>query len=255
MIQSGRKQKRSLKITPKRLFLGLCLVTLLAALGFVLWAETPLQPAPEALAALQSDAEVKVTTDDFVTFSPVGREPWTAFVFYPGGRVDYRAYAVPLRRIAEHGYLVVLLPVRLNLAFFDVNAAQPAMAAFPSIRKWVVGGHSLGGVAAALYASRRADIDAVVFWASYPADNTLKNKDPQILSVYGTLDMGGSESFTASRANLPADATFVAIEGGNHAQFGDYGFQPGDNEATITRREQQDQVVAATLKFLEEVSR
>ena len=34
--------------------------------------------------------------------------------------------------------------------------------------------------------------------------------------------------------DLPADAQFVVIEGGNHSQFGNYGLQPGDNEATIT---------------------
>jgi hypothetical protein len=35
----------------------------------------------------------------------------------------------------------------------------------------------------------------------------------------------------------------VRIEGGNHSQFGWYGFQPGDRWASISREEQQAVVV------------
>jgi pimeloyl-ACP methyl ester carboxylesterase len=149
---------------------------------------------------------------------------------------------------------VILLPVRLNLAILDINAADGPIASFPEIRHWVVGGHSLGGAAAAAYAGKNNRLDGVVFWASYPADATLKNTDLKILSIYGTLDMSGVDSFEASRANLPSTTKFVVIDGGNHGQFGDYGFQPGDNEATISRADQQKQVVEATVKFLKEVS-
>jgi len=237
----------------KPLLYGFFIVAI-AVMGFVIWASSALGPEPEALAALQSDDHVSVSLDKYIVFQPASRKVSTAFVFYPGGRVDYRSYAAPLRRIAAEGYLVILLPVRLNLAFFDINAADGAIASFPEIRHWVVGGHSLGGVAAAAYAGRNDDLDGVVFWASYPANDTLKNTDLKILSIYGTLDMGGLDSFEASRLNLPSTAKFVVIDGGNHGQFGDYGFQPGDNEATISRADQQRQVVEATVKFLKEVS-
>lgn len=238
----------------KRLLLGLLVLAVIGILGFVVWAEMPLKAAPEALSALESDSHVTVTMGDYITFKPANSEPTTAFVFYPGGRVDYRAYAVPLRKIAEQGYLVILLPVRLNLAFFDVNAAAHAIADHPEIQHWAVGGHSLGGVAAALYSSRHNSLNGVVFWASYPADDALKTTDMKVLSVYGTRDMGGMEQFDVSRSKLPAEAEFVVIEGGNHSQFGDYGLQPGDNEAAITRLDQQDQVVRATAQFLKELN-
>jgi pimeloyl-ACP methyl ester carboxylesterase len=239
----------------KRILFGLLAILLLAGLGFVVWAETPYPAAPEALFALASDSNTTVTVDDYITFAPTSEEPATGLIFYPGGRVDYRAYAAPLRRIAEEGYLVILMPVRLNLAFFDVNAADRVLSAFPQIEHWAIGGHSLGGVAAALYARENETIDGVVFWASYPADDGLKDTDLQVLSIYGTLDMGGMESFEASRQNLPADTEFVVIEGGNHAQFGDYGVQPGDNGAVIGREEQQSRAVRATVRFLEELSK
>jgi hypothetical protein len=43
----------------------------------------------------------------------------------------------------------------------------------------------------------------------------------------------------------------VVIEGGNHAQFGNYGKQKGDPDATISREEQQDKAVEAIKEFLE----
>src|SRR5580765_6434628 len=92
-------------------------------LGFVIWANSVLGPAPEAFGALRSDTQVTVNLDQFVAFQPATKKTTTALVFYPGGRVDYRSYAVPLHKIAAEGYLVILLPVRLNLALLDINAA------------------------------------------------------------------------------------------------------------------------------------
>ena len=234
----------------KRIALGLVVVAALIVIGFVAWAETPLGPSPEAITALQSDANVTVTTDNFITFQPVNLKPSTAFIFYPGGRVDYRSYAAPLRAIAEQGYLVVLVPVRLNLAFFDINAAEPVFAAHPEITRWVVGGHSLGGVAASLFAGKHSEVSGLVFWASYPADDSIKDSNLRVLSIYGTNDMAGMAKFDETAVLNPADTQYVVIDGGNHAQFGDYGAQPGDNEATISRAEQQSQVVSAVVAFL-----
>jgi hypothetical protein len=241
--------------TIKRFLLGLLVVLGVVVIGFLIWALNPLEAAPEAVAALETDSKVTVTEGDYVTFMPANSEPTTAFVFYPGGHVDYRAYSVPLHKIAEQGYLVILLPVRLNLAFFEIDAADKAIPDFPGIQHWVVGGHSLGGVAASMYASKKNNIDGLDFWASYPANDSLKNTAMDIMSIYGTLDMGGTEAFESSRSDLPADAEFVVIEGGNHSQFGDYGLQPGDNEATISRGEQQAQAVDATVRLLASLSK
>jgi len=235
----------------KKIGIALLFAVMVTLAAFVVWAENPLGPDPEALAALESDSQVRVTVGDFTTFEPVNLEPTTAFIFYPGGRVDYRSYAPPLRELAARGYLAILLPVRLNLAFFDVNAADSVFAQYPNIQHWTLGGHSLGGVASALYAQDHLNqIDGVIFWASYPADAALKNSDLKFLTIYGTRDMAGVQAFDDSRALLPASAQFVEIAGGNHAQFGNYGAQPGDNAAEITRAEQQAQIVQATADFL-----
>jgi len=43
---------------------------------------------------------------------------------------------------------------------------------------------------------------------------------------------------------------WFVIVGGNHAQFGWYGPQPGDNPAEISREAQQQQVVESTIEML-----
>lgn len=244
-----------MKFKFRYILIGLGVILLLAVGGFVVWAANPLGPGEQARAALEAGNEVEVETGDIIVFRPAEGDPKTGFIFYPGGRVDYRSYAPALRDIAAQGYLVVLVPAPLNLMVFDPDKAADVFPQFPEIGHWAVGGHSLGGAMAAnfLYTHPGA-AEGLILWASYPASsNDLSDSGLKVLSVYGTLDMGGMEPFDASRALLPADTTWVMIEGGNHAQFGDYGFQPGDNPATISAADQQAQVVEATVAFLRDL--
>ena len=242
-------------MSKRKLFLFVLLLGLVIALaGFVIWAQTPLGPMPEALAALESDSAVRVETEPWLAFWPQDQEPDSGVILYPGGRVDARSYAPAARALAEEGYLAVITPMPLNLAVFDPDAAADVIAAFPQIETWIVGGHSLGGAMAAGYAEGNADaVDGLVLWASYPADDKLSTRtEPAVTSIYATNDMVSTlEDIEASRANLPAETRWVEIAGGNHAQFGWYGEQPGDGQATISREEQQEQIVNATAEFLE----
>lgn len=252
-----RKEVNILKrINWKAVAAFLALAVFLVGISFVVWANDASAATETALAALKSDSLVSVTTENsWLVFQPINEtRPSIGFIFYPGGKVDYRAYAPILKLIAAQGYFVVVPPAPLNLAFFDVNAAARIEAAYPEIQNWFVGGHSLGGVAASSYAATHPEIKGVVFWASYPADDSLKINGTKVISIYGTNDgLAGEGKIDESKALLPADAEFVAIEGGNHAQFGSYGPQAGDNEATISPEEQWAQVADATAGFFESV--
>lgn len=244
------------RINFKLIAAALLVALLVAVSGFVVWANNASPASDIALQALNSDSAVTVSNEyGYYTFTPTRTTPTTGFIFYPGGRVDYRAYAPVLRMIAEQGYFVALVPVPLNLAFFDINAAAPVQEQYPDIEYWVVGGHSLGGVAASVYAKdHQNDLDGIIFFASYPADDTLKNSDLEILSIYGTRDMAGMDKFDETKALLPPQTQYVVIDGGNHAQFGSYGPQAGDNEATISPEDQWAQVSTATVEFLKSLS-
>ncbi|MGC9335419.1 MAG: alpha/beta hydrolase, partial [Anaerolineae bacterium] len=134
--------------TRKRWAWLLLLVPLLAIGGFAVWAYTPLGPMPEALAALQSGAEVQVKADPWLVFKPAGDEPTTGLVLYPGGRVDPRSYAPAARAIAAEGHVVVIVPMPFNLAVTGAGRAADVISAFPQVERWAVGGHSLGGAMA-----------------------------------------------------------------------------------------------------------
>ena len=100
----------------------------------------------------------------------------------------------------------------------------------------------MGGVAASNFAARHNDkFNAVVLLASYPADD-LSEFDGKALSVFGTEDgVLNRERYDDAADKMPADTTEIEIEGGNHANFGNYGEQASDNPATITRESQQEQ--------------
>jgi poly(3-hydroxybutyrate) depolymerase len=237
----------------KRWWWLLPLLLILAVAAFVAWASTAAAPMPEALAALQSDALVQVETERWLVFRPTGAEPGAGLILYPGGRVDPRAYAPAVRALAEAGYLAVIVPMPLNLAVFAPDRAEEVMAAFPQVERWVLAGHSLGGSMAARYALQNPEsVPGLVLWASYPAtSDDLSGHDLAVTSIYGTLDgLATVDKIAASRPLLPPGTVWVAIEGGNHAQFGWYGPQRGDNLATISREEQQAQIVSATLALL-----
>lgn len=233
---------------------------IVGATAFVIWAESAPPPMQTALDALNSSPTVAVTVgevEDWLVFQPIFADmhvgPDTGFIFYPGGRVDPRSYAPAAHALAQAGYLVVITPVPLNLAFFAVDKADQVMAAFPEIDKWAIGGHSLGGAAAAIYLfNNPKSVDGLVLWASYPAgNNSLIDYPGAIASIYGTLDgLATVADVDASRPLLPPQTVFVPIEGGNHAQFGWYGDQSGDNPATISRDAQQAQIIAATADLL-----
>ena len=87
---------------------------LVGILGFLVWAYTPagLTPNAEVLAALQSTPDVTVTKHSgFYTFEPAANDNKIAYIFYPGGHVDYRSYAPVLKEIARGGVYVAALQV------------------------------------------------------------------------------------------------------------------------------------------------
>ena len=240
----------------RRFVLGVVVVVGMAGLGLIAWGNDAYPPLQPALDALQSDSQVTVTEQDgFITFEPAGVEAATGFILYPGGRVDYRVYAPVLRQVAARGFFVAVVKVRINLAFFDLNAADRVISTYPAIQNWAIGGHSLGGVAASSYVSNHRDqVAGLVLWASYPADDSLAGTSLKVLSIYGTNDMAGMEPFDKSRAQLPVDTQYIVIDGGNHAQFGSYGPQQGDNPAAISAEAQWTQITDATVRLLEAVN-
>jgi pimeloyl-ACP methyl ester carboxylesterase len=235
------------------LLLAAAAILVMGGCTVLVWASSSSAPMPQALAALQSDDKVEVSTNHWLTFRPRAAEPSTGLIIYPGAKVDARSYAPTARAIAEQGYQVVIVPMPFNLAFFGSNAAADVINAYPTIQHWAIAGHSLGGILAAGFAGdHMTEVAGLIFWASYPSNqNNLSSRPLPVLSIYGTRDgIVTADNIANSRHLLPADTTWVAIVGGNHAQFGWYGPQQGDQPATISREQQTQEVIDATVGFL-----
>ncbi len=221
-------------------------------LGGLVW----LQPFPATAAGATSmagDPEVQVVdAPSGIVLSPRDESPTRGLVFQPGARIDPRAYVPLLTEVSRAGYLVVVVKQPFELGLLATGAPADVMARHPEVSRWAVGGHSLGGVAAADYAvANPGRVRGLLLWASYPVGSLAARTDLAVASVSGSRDgFTTPADVAASRALLPASTVFTVVDGAVHSSFGDYGTQPGDGTPTVEHAEAQRQVVAATVALL-----
>ncbi|MFW2381768.1 MAG: alpha/beta hydrolase [Acidimicrobiales bacterium] len=234
---------------------GLIIVAVVGTGAVYLVNQTEAAALPGAETALQSGDGVTVETEPWYSFIPDERSS-TAFIFYPGARVDPTAYAPAARGIAEGGFLTVVVPMPFGIAALGAEKADEVMEAYPEIERWVVGGHSIGGAMAVQYTDDHTDIvDGIALWGAYPSpDDDISETRIPTVSVFASEDGLSSVGEIEDTAQyLPQGTEFVEIAGGNHTNFGLYETQDGDGVATITPAEQQFQAMAATLDLMEAV--
>ncbi|SDX01419.1 Alpha/beta hydrolase family protein [Arthrobacter sp. cf158] len=252
MLWRGRRELRR-RSTVRAVGAWVGRVAVLALVAMLAWLNPFAYQAGSA--AVATAPEVSVTESaTAITMSPAGSAVTQGLVFYPGARVEARAYADILKPAVDAGFLVVILKTPLNLSLLDGNQARAAMEEHPGVTTWTVGGHSLGGVSASSFALSNLEVSGLLLYASYPLDSLRERAGLQVLSISGTEDgLSTPAKIDASKELLPADATFFAVQGGNHAFFGSYGPQPGDHEPTVTRQAAQAQISTATVEFLRQV--
>lgn len=238
---------------------GIGLVASCAVLALTWWL-IPYSATPAALAAMTSDDMLTVTeTPTQIVLTPTGIPREIGVFFQPGALVDARAYAATLRPLAENGHTVVIPKQPFGIAFLSTGAFTSAQNQHPPVERWVVGGHSLGGVVAAMdaqsFAQEGADpVAGVLFFASYPATDMSALPLP-VLSISASNDgLATPEKIDAARPTLPKDTIFTTIEGAVHADFGDYGPQSGDGEPAISHADARAQISRESLAFITSLS-
>lgn len=210
-----------------------------------------------ARSALNSTETVNVIDQSsYFAFIPTEAETTSGFILYPGAFVDADAYAPLMSNLANQGIPSFIAKMPFDLAILKGNIADIIINDYPNITDWYIGGHSLGGVAAANYASEHPDlIKGIAFLASYP-NTDLSGQDIKVVSIYGSNDtVLNTESYEEALTLLPSDPTRfkeVFISGGNHANFGSYGNQSGDTPATIPASQQQQITADAIVQMINE---
>ena len=229
-----RKRRKPLLLLPVFVIAVLCM-------AFLVYAEQYYHADESARDALKSDGSVTVQQTEYGWLFD-GPSGTAALIFYPGGKVEETAYAPLLHRIAEQGMDVCLVQMPFRLAVFGANRAAQVMEQH-NYARWYIGGHSLGGAMAASYAAAHGEQFSGVFMlAAYPTKPLDENTRAVI--IYGSEDgVLNRARMEEAKQYLPDHSEICVIEGGNHAQFGNYGIQAGDGEAGIPAEEQQRRTV------------
>jgi len=209
-------------------------------------------------------------TSDRIVLESASGNATSALIFYPGGLVDPHVYLEWQDKLVTENQDLMIITVKMpaNLAVLGINNGLKVMEDYPEINNWYVGGHSLGGtMGAELIAGSPDKFKALIFIASYPANDKLKNWDGAALSIHASNDgLSTPADIEAHKADLPAafvmnDMTnfnlplqskthYYEIQGGNHGQFGNYGVQDKDSVAFISRADQQTQLVTVINNFI-----
>ena len=219
---------------------GIVLLILVILAGAFFWYVSDYYRAEDvALEVMAQDSGITVQ-DNLTILSPTYPTD-TALIFYPGAKVEAEAYLPLLDQIRQTGIACILVHMPFHMAIFDANEAQKVIAQFPEYQHWYIGGHSMGGAMASKFASDHPDqVDGLILLGAYIYGDY---PDEDTLTIYGSLNQSVEE-------HIDYTENIVEIEGGNHAQFGNYGPQKGDLPAAISAEEQQKQTVEAIEAFL-----
>jgi pimeloyl-ACP methyl ester carboxylesterase len=130
-----------------------------------------------------------------------------------------------------------------------------ALASVPDDYAIVVEGHSRGAVVASAFAAQQPRLAGVVLiGTSHPRDVDLSGLAVPVTKIVGTRDgLASPHEVERNAGLLPAQTRWVWVEGGNHSQFGWYGFQPMDRRPRIPAAEQRAIMTRAVLDLLQAV--
>jgi len=228
-----RHKTRKLKF---RVFVPLIFIVEALVVGFFAYYFLSYAKADSAaLSYLSSSSSVSVVALESGGWLFDGPGESAAMVFYPGAKVDTAAYAPLCSSIAARGIDCFLVSVPCHMAIFGIDTADSVISSY-SYSTWYVGGHSIGGAAACMYASSSSVVSGVFLCGAYvPCELSVP-----VCCVYGSSDgVLEMDKLAAGRSYVPSSLySELVIAGGNHAQFGMYGVQAGDGEASVSCLEQ-----------------
>jgi hypothetical protein len=251
-----------LKGKKRKILLTIFSVIVILTVIFVVWANSSYKGNEVKSEELQSifsvqveenDQYIKVMSNDFLNASNK-----RSLIFYPGGRVDAKAYLPNLSRIAAGNTMrIYIVKMPLNLAVFNINGAKSIFEENTTDENdiWIIGGHSLGGSMACEFVNQNSipTLKYLILMGSF-CSSDISKKDIKVLSLTGELDaFAGREKIKQYDKNLPTDKTiFRDIKGFNHSEFGTYGLQEGDNKPSLSIEESSVQLNSSIQEYFDQ---
>lgn len=220
---------------------------------FFLWMVNSYQTKGVDETILTSNSSIQVdNTADFIAFIPK-KGFQKVFIFYPGAMVAWDAYAPLCRKIAENGYKSIIIKMPWRLPSYGYNKPKELDLFRDKTKQYILAGHSKGGMMAAQFVYENPTLidKLILLGTTHPRDFDLSKSSIPIMKIYGSNDgVADKKSVESNMPKLPLTTKYVLIKGGNHSQFGYYGSQLGDNEASINREVQQKIILDSILSFI-----
>ncbi|MCD8326470.1 MAG: alpha/beta hydrolase [Lachnospiraceae bacterium] len=173
------------------------------------------------------------------------------FIIFSGAKTDEKAYAYIAKLLHEQGHTVVIPKQRFYLSLFGTKHGMEIMDSYPGIQKWILIGHSLGGMPVSRIAAAGPDgLAGLAFLATY-ASVDLSKLDIGAIRI--TADHDGimnNDFMMRYDGNLPHNASNIMLQGANHQGFAAYHSTSGrDGEASLSWQEQNEQTVRLILDY------
>lgn len=256
-MMKTKEKKSIIKIVRNVILIVLSVMILLSAVivGMCLFNSRPAvqtvaayqQKYTSAIIKMQDDGGVEILPNDGVTSKNTG------IIFYVGAQITPDAYIPLLSRLSEQGYSCFIPNLSFNMAALEPKAAEAIINEHTEISSWYIAGHSMGGLTASGFAADNPDkVDGLIMLAAY-TNRDLSESNLPMLSIYGDTDGVMNKDLYNKRMEWNSkDFDEHIIAGANHAQYGDYGRQPRDNDALISAESQQKQTADIILEWLKE---
>ncbi|MDW8808311.1 alpha/beta hydrolase [Streptomyces scabiei] len=249
MTASAPALKKKRRARVRAVLIAVAAAVVAVSAGFLAWASSPMMAEEGPLARAEQTVTVTESAEGVVLApaNPNGE----GLVFFAGARVDPAAYADKLSGVAASGITVVIARPTLNFAIFETRPLATWEGLAPGVGSWAVGGHSLGGVRACMYAADETnEVSGIVLFGSYCSVDLSGSGIRALTFIGGNDELSTEAKIEAASDLLPADAEFVTIPDASHAQFGDYGIQPGDGPQDADDADVRDAITDGVVALL-----
>lgn len=222
------------------------------ALLFALCACTK-KPAADYTDLAQNSYDVKITDEDGGRlYSPEADNVTWGFIFYLGTAMSTDNYDYIMTAVAAAGIAVYVPSNPFPDLLYSEN--EEGFSALGT-QNYFIGGHSQGGGAAVRRACENLSSTrgVVLFSPLISNDFTMSDKDMPTIYFEAENDNVLSQSMqNAAKSRMNESCEFITLQGAGHMCYGTSSLLDGGGTVR-DKREIQDEVIAATLDFMQEV--
>ncbi len=258
LVKEKRKKEKEKKKKITRFVLVASIIAIVASVIYFLIKQNNVYKSNEyATHYMLSTQDVKVSTDkdNNINFTPTVSKKKIGVIIFPSDRVKNKAYARMAHLISQKGYTVVVPNEKLNMPVFLKGSTEKIAKKHPDIQSWCLVAHSKSGEMALQESANQKKIMGVVFLGTYPTGDDLRLINKKVLTIWGTKD--GILDFTKFhkyKNDMPSNANFYEIVGGNNSNFADIELMDNDNKALISPTQQQEITVNEILNFIKSIT-